>query len=232
MNNSDDIYIPDELQDLQAKLYKNIKKMIYEKELKPGEKIKQEKLSKRLGVSRTPLIKILQRLSTEKLVEYKPRRGFYVKKLTLEEMIEFFEIREVVEGVAAKKVARNASDSEIEKLSRYYASFGEEWSEKIKKEYRKADQAFHSKMIELGDNQLLIEINQMFNIYRISYQKGLMRSPEETLPEHKKLIKALKNRDEYKAQKLAMEHIDKSIKNIAEIFSEEVEINGEGEIIW
>lgn len=217
--------IGQEHEDLITYLYKQVKQMIWENTLKPGEKIRQEHLAQMLGVSRTPVIKALQRLCSERLVEYIPRHGFSVKKLTVEEMMEIFAIREVVEGVAARAVTEKASDHELVVLQEFFAPFGDDWDERKVDEYRLADQRFHAQMIEIAGNSLLIEINEMFNIYRFSYQRGLMRHPRETLPEHLEIIKAIKRREPYDAQRLAMNHMAKSRENITRAFAEK-ENNG------
>ena len=64
---------------LDQKVYQILKTMIMERKLLPGEKIRQEKLAQDLGISRTPLVAALKFLEHEKLVESKPRRGFFVR---------------------------------------------------------------------------------------------------------------------------------------------------------
>ena len=212
--------VNNEFQDLNTHIYRQVKQMIWDKTLPPGSKILQEHLAQSLGVSRTPLIKILQRLTSENLVEYIPRHGFYVKKLTLDEMMEIFAVREVVEGVAARAVAEHATDEEIAELKNYFTSFHGEWSSEKKKSYLENDQIFHTRMVQIAGNRLLSQINEMFNIYRFSYQKGLVRPPDETLQEHMKIIAALEKRDPKEAQLLAMLHIQKSRENLARVLKE------------
>ena len=71
-----------ETENLDQKAYQIIKDMIENRELLPGQKIQQEKLAAELGISRTPLISALKFLEHEKLVETKPRRGFFVRLFT------------------------------------------------------------------------------------------------------------------------------------------------------
>ena len=202
-------------EDLNTFLYKKIKKMIKKKELKPGEKIKQMDLAEKFGVSRTPLLKVLHRLASENSIEYIPNRGFRVKKLSVKELTEIFEVREVVQGVSAKNVAQKATEEEINELESYFLPFVDE-KNIDENEYYRSDKKFHHRLIELSRNDLIIKINKMFNIHNFSYQEGLLRPPKETLKEHLNLIVVLKNRDKEKAQKLAIEHIENSCQNISE----------------
>lgn len=213
-------------ENLNTFLYKQIKDMIWNKQLLPGDKIIQEQLAAELGVSRTPLIKVLERLTTERLIDYIPRRGYFVKRLTLEEMIEIFKVREVVEGVAAKEVAEKASGEEITELKNIFAEFDVDKCDECNQEYIEADQKFHSRLIEIANIQLLEDINEMFNIYRFSYQKGLMRDPSETLMEHQEILKKIEEHDSRKAQLLVMDHIEKSSRNISNIYQEKYKQDG------
>ena len=205
-------------ENLNSFLYRAIKEMIWEKELKPGSKIKQEHVAKLLGVSRTPLIKVLERLTSERMLEYIPRRGYFVKKLTFEEMLEIFTVRIVLEGVAIKEFTLKADDEEIDNLAKCFCQFDNVWNKSKKKSYISCDQKFHDKIIQLADNSLIIDINEMFNIYRFSYQKGLMRAPAETLVEHLNIIEKVKARDEKGAQILMIEHLERSKNNISLVF--------------
>ena len=84
-------------ENLDQKAYTILKNLIIERKLLPGEKIPQEKLARELGISRTPLVGALKFLEQEKLVESVPRRGFFVRLFSKEEMASIFELREVLE---------------------------------------------------------------------------------------------------------------------------------------
>jgi len=206
-------------ENLNSYLYRTIKEMIWNKELEAGDKIKQEHVAKKLGVSRTPLIKVLERLTTEKMVEYIPRRGYYVKDVDFEEMLEIFDVRIILEVVAIKKFILKATDEEIEELSKCFNSFeNDNWDKDKIKKYKLCDQKFHKSIIEKTNNNLIKEINEMFNIYRFSYQKGLMREPKETISEHKKIVKQMEKRNIKEAQMLMMDHLEKSRENICVVY--------------
>ncbi len=109
---------------LDAKVYDRLKAMILEGKLVPGDKVFQDRLAQEMGVSRTPLVNALKVLEQEKLIKAIPRRGFFVRQFTKEEMIYIFELREVLEGLAARRAAalitrpRSNSSRPFSKLSR------------------------------------------------------------------------------------------------------------------
>ena len=102
-----------EHENLDHKVYKMLKSMILEQKLSPGIKIYQDKLAQALGISRTPLVGALKKLEQEKLITAIPRRGFYVRQFSKREMIHIFELREVLEGLAARRASLCISDDQV-----------------------------------------------------------------------------------------------------------------------
>jgi DNA-binding GntR family transcriptional regulator len=99
-----------EHENLDQKAYQILKGMIIERQLLPGDKIPQEKLAEDLGISRTPLVNALKLLEQDKLVQSIPRRGFFVRHFNKHEMISIFELREVLEGLAARRAAEQVTE--------------------------------------------------------------------------------------------------------------------------
>ncbi|MFH5831352.1 GntR family transcriptional regulator [Halalkalibaculum sp. DA3122] len=205
---------PPEHIDLTSWIHEQLKSQILEHKLKPGQKIVQEEIAEELGVSRTPLLKVLQILESEFLVESIPRRGYYVREISTKEMIDVFECREVLEGLAARLVAEKAEDSDLESIKNCFVPFIESNEPIEEKEYEKADQQFHSLISQLCDNKMLSRLEMIGNVHILAYQKGLLRPPEETLPEHKKIIQALLNRNADEAEKAMRIHIRRSRESL------------------
>lgn len=200
--------------DLTSWIHKELKSQILEHKLKPGQKIIQEEVAEELGVSRTPLLKVLQLLEAEFLVESKPRRGYYVREISTKEMIDVFECREVLEGLAARLVAEKADKSELEAIKNCFTPFIESHDPIDENEYEKADQRFHSLISRKCNNKMLSRLEMIGNMHILAYQKGLLRPPEETLPEHKEIIKALINRNGGKAELAMRKHIKRSLQSL------------------
>ena len=112
-----------EHENLDQKAYQILKSMIIERQLLPGDKIPQEKLAEDLGISRTPLINALKFLEHEKLVQSIPRRGFFVRLFDKTEMISIFELREVLEGLAARRACPEHHRSGNRQLKGFFRQF-------------------------------------------------------------------------------------------------------------
>ncbi len=196
--------------DLVTAVYRQIKDLILNQHLAPGAKLRQEELARSLGVSRTPIIKALHLLVADNLAAYTPRKGFRVKELTTREMAEIFYVRSLLDGAVARETARKATEAELEELSGYFAGFGPQRDDASRARYMACDKAFHLRLYEIAGATLLIRINELFNISRVSYQRGLLRDPNETLVEHLAILDALRNRDEELAERLARAHAMRS----------------------
>ncbi len=197
--------------DLSKPVYDHLKHMIKTGELQPGQKLIQEELAEKLGVSRTPLMKALQSLEHEMLVESKPRRGMYVKNVSLKEMIDVYDCREGIECTAVRLIIERASVKEIESLKKKFSPFIKE-KEINEAKYRTADEKFHDMIIELSKNPILKRMSDLSNIHKRVYHYGLLRSPSETLKEHLAIADAIMIRDVDRAVKAVQAHIDQSKK--------------------
>lgn len=192
-------------------IYLKIKQMIFNQELKPGQKLLQEKLSAELGVSRSPFLKALQRLEAEFLVENLPRRGMYVKVMSREEIIDTFQCRSVLEGLSARLAAKNISSSEVTELENLFVEFVDQ-DEIDQKEYAKSDRAFHKRLMDIGGNKIVKKLELINNIHLQAFQVGLLKPPKETLTDHFGIINALKAKNGRQAELLMREHIESSLE--------------------
>jgi DNA-binding GntR family transcriptional regulator len=71
-------------------------------ELKPGERVRQEEIAARLGLSLAPVREALAVLEQEGQLTYQPRRGYFVTELDLDDLREIYDLRRLVEGRAAR----------------------------------------------------------------------------------------------------------------------------------
>ena len=204
-----------EHENLDQKAYLILKNMIISRKLLPGDKIPQEKLARDLGISRTPLVGALKYLEKEKLVEAIPRRGFYVRLFTKEEMISIFELREVLEGLAARRAARYISEAQINKLQNFFQHFIGLTDITDISAYAQEDRRFHNFITAIGAKEFLKTILENYNIISYSYQlvtfEGLVRTPNETIHEHQAMIDAISNKDEDSAEDIMRQHLKKGI---------------------
>jgi DNA-binding GntR family transcriptional regulator len=203
-----------EHENLDQKAYQILKSMIIERQLLPGDKIPQEKLAEDLGISRTPLINALKFLEKEKLVQSIPRRGFFMRTFTQKEMISIFELREVLEGLAARKAAQKITDNQIVQLGKFFKQFAGDKDIDDIRAYAREDRRFHKFLLDIGAKEFLKSILETYNVISYSYQvvspEGLVRHPRETIREHRAMIDAIAGRDAEAAENLMRRHFQRS----------------------
>ena len=212
-------------ENLDQKAYQILKDMIMQRELLPGEKIPQEKLAQDLGISRTPLVSALKYLEQEKLVESIPRRGFFVRLFSKEEMVYIFELREVLEGLAARRAASIITDKQIGELQNFFKAFDPSTDITDFKAYSFEDRRFHTFITEVGAKEFLKSILSTTNIISFSYQvvssEGLVRPPNETMQEHKVVIEAICDRDPEASENYMRQHFKNSAAVLRELLAAE-----------
>ena len=198
-------------ENLDQKAYLIIKEMIEERVLHPGQKIPQEKLAADLGISRTPLISALKFLEQQKLVVSQPRRGFFVRLFSMEEMVSIFEIREVLEGLSARRAAHSITASQIKSLQKIFSPFEKISDIQDYHAYSQADRKFHNFIAEISSREFLSSILQTFNIVSLAYlyptKEGLIRSPNDTIKEHIAIVNAICDRDPKAAENFMRKHL-------------------------
>lgn len=199
--------------ELGIQAYQAVKAMILSRELKPGEKIIQDKLAEELGISRTPLRSALEKLEAESLVESLPRRGMIVKTLTPNEIIEIYECRMALEETAIKLICEKDASSFVEQAKSLFAPFQNK-STFSQKEYQEADLKFHELIISSCGNTRLHKIFMLGNLLNAIDQIGLVRSSQETLVEHNLIIDAVASKNAEKAAQFMHDHLAHSKKLI------------------
>lgn len=191
-------------------VYDAVKEMLFDGTWGPGDRIDRKALAVRLGVSPTPVNDALHRLTGEGLVEARFRDGFFVPDYTDEDLADLFAVRAGIEGVAARLCAEEAPPGEIEKLCALFDPFSRGIPPNGTGEYLRADKAFHAGLLAASGSVRLREVERFFGHVFRSYEHGLVRSPGETLPEHRRIIEALRSRDGREAQAAMSDHLLRS----------------------
>jgi DNA-binding GntR family transcriptional regulator len=202
-------------ENLSELVYQQIKNMIINKDLTPGEKINKKELAHTIGVSPTPVNEALLKFVNEGLIEQRERQGFYLKAFTNSDMKDLFAVRAGLEGVALRLCIETGDLKIKPEVLNAFDGFKPPLSESDYKKYQKADRLFHETILLSSGNSIIIDFIRNFDFIIKCYQKGLLRSPEETLPEHQAIIKAIRAKDAEKAQSLIMGHHLKTMKALA-----------------
>ena len=199
--------------------YNAIADAIVRGELKAGARISEAALAKRFHLGRGPLREALRRLEGRRLVVVKPNAGARVVSLSARDVIELFEIREVLEIKACQLATERMLDSEIDALERLLDTHDRD--PRIGRAYSRTAAApdFHtaiitgSKNIQLA-NLLCGELSDLLRIHRVR-SSGEAKPHRAAFREHiREIVQAMRDRDTERVALLMRRHIRKARSNI------------------
>ncbi len=207
--------LPIQHENLEDKIYDRLKAMIVEKSLSPGERIQLSRLSRQMGVSRTPLVNALKRLAQEQLVEWVSRRGIYVRRFSKREMVDLYEVRVALEGLAVRLAAERTDGAEVDRLERIFHGVDVRSTPAALRRYVELDREFHWRLVELSGNRQLVTALKAINMLIFAYQYGLLaRTISASLREHRQILKALRVRDGEACERLMRAHHGRSVERL------------------
>ena len=190
-----------------------LRSRIVANQLPYGAKLTEEILAKELGVSRTPVREAFNRLAQEGLVTVFPGRGAFVATLSFSDMVQLLEIREALEGMAARLATSRISKTSLEKLRRQMEVEIRKTAGNRYTGYLDVDRQFHESVISASGNQ---HLSQLMKSLRDRIQMLRHRSvvlpgrARKSFQEHLQIIDALATRD----PDLAEERIRTHIRNV------------------
>jgi DNA-binding GntR family transcriptional regulator len=190
--------------------YQYIKQRILEGEYKPAQKLTEVQLAELIEVSRSTVKKALLKLQQENLVTIENNKGASIKSFTLEEVMNYLEIREVLEGLVARSVAKKISELEIEELKKILDEMKIRLQSNKLDEYSILNKSFHKEMYKAAKNVQAVELINMIRTQLIRYQFRTILVPgrnQASYEEHEKIYEALKLRDEAAAEEAVRKHI-------------------------
>jgi DNA-binding GntR family transcriptional regulator len=200
--------------DLTDQTYEAIRGRILRRELKTGEQIPIDRVAAELGVSRTPVMDAIKRLSVEGLIGIRPRRGCFVLGLTVVDVREIFGVREALETYAADFVIlegrhRELAD-ELEALSRQMAAFTEGDIYTDYDAFVERDRAFHMALVRGAGNSRMTESYQRLNVHlhimRAHYVRVIRRATD-VHADHAAILSAIRAGDAAAARAAASAHL-------------------------
>ncbi|MFO7637110.1 MAG: GntR family transcriptional regulator [Clostridia bacterium] len=200
---------------LREKVFLILEEDIINGKYRQGQKLTEAMLSKDLGVSRTPIREALGQLEIEGLVEITPNKSIVVKGVTQEDIEDIYEIRELIEGLAAKKATQNITLQETEKMGEIIALQEFYTGRNDVNNLVKMDDQFHETLFLASKSKTLSHILIMFHhTLKKARSDSFARRvrANSVLSEHKAIYEAILRKDGKMAEKLAGTHV-KNAKN-------------------
>ncbi|GHV47776.1 GntR family transcriptional regulator [Spirochaetia bacterium] len=182
--------------------------MIINGELKPGQKLYQDDLAARLGISRTPLVSAFSKLEQENLVITQPRRGAYVKQYTDKELLDICNIRASLESLGVREAAAVSKPEDWALLETHLVDFDRAVENNDEYGYKQADYNFHMEILRCSGNKFLYDMLHSFIIIVINMNDFVI-DKELSRVEYYKILDAIKNRNSELAELLMDRHTER-----------------------
>lgn len=176
----------------------------------PGDRLDEVSLAKRFSTSRTPVRETLQRLHSSGLVEYRPRRGVFVRKISLNELVEMFEVMAELEGMCARLAARRIKPEQLESLAESVSACEKAAQSGDADKYYAANSEFHIRIYEASQNGFLIEQAKALHTRLAPYRRLQLRVRHrigQSMAEHLQAFSAIEEGDSKKAETIVKAHI-------------------------
>jgi DNA-binding GntR family transcriptional regulator len=207
-----------EPQTLADRAYDLIADAIVRGDLALGARIHEAALSQRFGIGRGPLREALRRLEGRKIVVTRPHAGARVANPTLGDIVEMFEIREVLEGFACRLAAERMTEGELDELDALLGVHDRDPLQGRGHTRAAPHPDFHTAVIRGSKNARLIELlcGELFDLMRIYRYKssGKPGRTPRAFDEHRRIAAALRRRDAEEAAFLMGRHVRQARLNL------------------
>ena len=181
---------------LQDKAYDYLINKIKKGDLEADEIYSLNQMSKEIGISRTPLRDAVMKLAQERYIDVLPSKGFVLHKMTSEDMVETYQIRNAIESFCLKQLSRNIDTERgrqyFDKITGKVEIMREILStSRSTEDFGRKDYEFHRSIVQYVGNETMLEMYRSF-MYRIFWlnvssftREGRM---EDTLKEHEQML--------------------------------------------
>lgn len=204
-------------------LFNNISKDILQGEYKPGDQLIEQELQDKYQVSKTPLREAFQMLINTGLVERKARKGCFIKKIDIREIRHIYEIRILLEGLAAKEAYERFTEADTHTLQQLYEAMRDDAYQENAVTYYQHHNEFQKFFGKVSGNDMLVEICEKLRMQNIWYKTQFYKIDiKEDFHTHDELVKHFTEHDlePEDIQKIMQKHIAIGFENFLENFPE------------
>src|SRR6266436_1541557 len=176
---------------LAVRVERAVAQWIFKGELSAGQKLTEQEVVERLGVSRGPVREAFRALADVGLLQIEQNRGAFVRKIDLEEAIEIHDVYSALEELATRSAARRLSSAQIEELKSLVESMDAAAEAEDLDRFYALNLSFHQRLVEGSGNRRLLSIyNRLLNELHLFRRFGLTQRGEMQLSnsEHHQIL--------------------------------------------
>jgi DNA-binding GntR family transcriptional regulator len=195
---------------LAGTVYEALRRDILEREFVPGEPLTEQELSRRYGVSRTPVREALAKLERDRLVRVVPKKGAFVRSISHDDVRELYQIREALEALAMRLAAPRFERGELQGFEARFHDIKARGAKATPADVRALGEEFHGVVLKRAGNTRLLEaLEQIREQIRPVWTMAVLapRRVQGLVHEHLSIIDALKRPDARRAERLMAQHV-------------------------
>lgn len=192
----------------KSRIYREIRRSIIVGQIQSGTRLDLEVLAKSHGTSITPIRDALQMLSQEGLVTIKPRSGYFVTHVTLRQLRDLLDLREILELASIERAASRITEGQLEELQQIHTGYTGS-DEKSYDRYMEENRRFHCLIAQASGNQELTEALGRLHDRLVRFM--VMSHMGESLERrHARIIEVLRSRNTAAARQAMLEEVDET----------------------
>jgi len=191
----------------------------------PGERLVEAQLCERFGISRFTVRAALQDLAADGLVKVERNRGAHVRKVTLDEAVEITEVRMVLEGLVAARAAARVTDAQASELDEIGLLMRRAVGAGEFRRYGDLNQRLHGLIRGIAGHHTADTIIETLRGQLVRHQFMISLHPGRpaiSLPQHERIIEAIRERNPKAAESAMREHIASVIEALRDIDAAEL----------
>lgn len=198
---------------LRERIVDFIKDSVVSGRLKPGERVPEQEIAENLGISRTPIREAFRQLESEGFITVTPRKGAVVSPITDKDVSEFYTIKSLLEGFAAKTACHKLTQKDIKKLESLNTQMDRCAEKSDVKGFFKLDNQFHDIFLKACGNEklcaMVYQLVQQFERFRITALSVPGRM-HDSVRQHTEIIDAFRDSNVALVESLVMANAEKS----------------------
>lgn len=189
--------------------------------LAPGERLIEDEIAGRFGVSRMPVREALSILQIEGFVDIAPRRGATVARISPTEALQLFEVRAMLEGLAARLAARRNDTSDLQRLADIIASGRKAVTGDQQDDLAELHRQFHVALAEAGANRYLMDLAAPLPAKIDWIFSATVRARSSiSWAEHAHILEVVTAGDEALAEQVTRRHVEDSAQEYLKLLGE------------
>lgn len=199
----------------RARVAEGLRQAIVSGEHRPKQPLYESSIAAEYDVSRTPVREALKQLQSEGLIEIRPRVGTFVRAPSRREIVELFELKEMLEGMAARLLAGRGSVPVLDQLDENIERSARAVEQGDTEEYSQLVHRFHELLVTGADNtQLAVHYKQLMN--QLAYHRLVSASLtrpgrlDASLFEHQRVLELVREKDGFGAEFAMRDHVRSS----------------------